>query len=404
MGKLSSFYQSIRYLCRLCGRVLPETRHTDERIFYEPGAHLFFGYYDVTPFSPDQSRLLAMRVKGPNVSPHDRDEPLEIGYYNLDEEETAFNKLAETPCWNWQQGCRLQWLPGHTDCVIYNTLANGSYVSVVQNVRSGEITQTLSQPIYAVDPAGRYTLSLNFSRLHHFRRGYGYHQLPDPGTDIPAPEDDGVFVLDISQNKSALVLSLKDIAGFENQGSPDHAFHYINHLEYSPDGKRIMFFHLFNDPAGKRRVRLMTADPDGGNLCCLHYDIRPSHYCWVDGETLLVTGENSAGDVRYILWRDQSEEIEIVGQTTLNEDGHPHVLSDSRIVSDTYPDIWGRQTLFVYDRKANTKRILNRIYHPPSYSGECRCDFHPRLNASGRLICFDHVYRGKRALCVRPYK
>ena len=66
---------------------------------YEKNANIFFGYYDVTPFSKDDKKLLYLRTEG---------EVADICILDLDSKEQ--NKISQTSLWNWQQGCRLRWV------------------------------------------------------------------------------------------------------------------------------------------------------------------------------------------------------------------------------------------------------------------------------------------------------
>ena len=81
----------------------------------------FFGYYDMSPESPDGTKVLVNKPRFIDHMPMVDDE-LEIGYIDLTAK--SFNKIAETHAWNFQEGCRLQWLSddfilfndrGHTD-------------------------------------------------------------------------------------------------------------------------------------------------------------------------------------------------------------------------------------------------------------------------------------------------
>ena len=70
----------------------------------------------------------------------------------------------------------------------------------------------LPRPVYAISHDGRQALSLNFARLHHQRPGYGYAGLPDPWLDLPEPEDDGIYQMDLESGESRLILSVAQAA------------------------------------------------------------------------------------------------------------------------------------------------------------------------------------------------
>ena len=106
------------------------------------GEQTFFGYYDKTPFSKDDSMILGTVAKCENKKPG-KDDLLLIGYYNI-ENPNVFNIVGETKSWCWQQGCRLQWYPkNETSLIIYNKIINNDYGAVIQNIKTREIIESL---------------------------------------------------------------------------------------------------------------------------------------------------------------------------------------------------------------------------------------------------------------------
>ena len=75
-----------------------------------PNSSVFFGYYDLNPFSLDSSKVLACVASDSNHPPR-VNQNLQVGYYDLEMQEKKFFKIGETSAWCWQQGCRLQWFP-----------------------------------------------------------------------------------------------------------------------------------------------------------------------------------------------------------------------------------------------------------------------------------------------------
>jgi hypothetical protein len=85
----------------------------------------------------------------------------------------------------------------------------------------------------------------------------------------------------------------------------------------------------------------------------------------------------------------------------LREDGHPSIgaADAAMMVTDTYPNRLGEQTLLVFDMTTNTAQNLARFYSPRG-RGETRCDLHPRWDFTGRRIAVDSAHNGERRLCV----
>lgn len=374
-----------RTSARLAGACFSCHPH-DAQVFSDPSGQIFFGYYDVSPLNGNNSVLLAMRAPAENISPHEAHPELEVGYFDLTRNDPEFHALGHTTTWNWQQGCRLQWFDEKEETVIYNT-AQGA---IIQNIRNAKTVGTYGRRIYALDHQRRFALGLDFARLHQFRRGYGYSNIPSSNA--------GITRTDLNGGEIKEILTLDQIRNFSPLPEMNGASHYINHLAFNPSGTRFMFFHIWTD--GKSRsLRLVTAALDGSNLNFPCPDIKPSHYTWMDDEQLLITGTKD-GKIVYATVQDKNSAYEIIESAHLNQDGHPSLLKNGTILSDTYPDIFGRQKVFLYRPENDKAEMLATFHSPNNFSGEMRCDLHPRLSLAQDKICVDIVRNGRRAMCL----
>ena len=86
-------------------------------------------------------------------------------------------------------------------------------------------------------------MTLNFSRLHHQRPGYGYAGVPDPWLHVPEPRDDGIYQMDLETGAQRLVIPTALLAETRRKPTMDGAVHRFNHLQFSPDGPRFIFLH-----------------------------------------------------------------------------------------------------------------------------------------------------------------
>lgn len=405
LAKIKSLIQSLRgSVSAGHKRLLSEVERTRDLnppsiLLADPEHHVFFGYYDINPFSADETKVLAMHVDAPLETP-DGHAVATVGYYGLSEPDRTFSPVGSTATWCWQQGCRLRWYPwdGH-QAIHYNALVDGGYGSIVQDIENGQVLHTLHHPIYDLDHTGNWGLSLNFSRLQRLRPGYGYVNLPDQSESDPCPADDGVWLVDISRDESALLFSLAQLAAIAPHDSMTDAQHYINHLSFSPSGDRFMFFHLWVDASGGRYSRLFTADREGSGLTLLNNTGHVSHYTWASDERLFVTTYVAPGQLRYVQYHPQTGFEGIVGLGQLTEDGHPTFAREEQmLVTDAYPDQFREQKLLLFDRKARTLRAMARHPLPKRFAGEVRCDLHPRLSKSERFLCVDVVAGDHRAV------
>lgn len=89
----------------------------------------------------------------------------------------------------------------------------------------------------------------------------------------------------------------------------------------------------------------------------------------------------------------------IVFPGILKKDGHPSYSPNGRyIITDTYPDKYGDQSLLLYDCRKDEVMVLDREFSSIRFNGEIRCDFHPRVSHSGKYICIDCIINSKRML------
>jgi len=369
----------------------------------------FFGYYDKCPWNASGRYLLAHRVAIPTRMLN-ADDAATLGIVDLGAGFT-FRAIGETTAWHWQQGAMLQWWPGDPEySVIYNVRTDDGFGAVIQDIRSRALRR-LPRPVAAVSHDGRTALSINFSRLADERPGYGYVGVPDPWRDVWAPEEDGIYAMDLETGRSELVISLARVRAFQPDGTMRDVKHWFNHLLFSPDDRRFIFLHRWRRPGGestdamhavaRHYTRMFTANPDGSGLFCLNDHEMTSHFDWRDPEHVLAFARRRGIGDAFYLFTDRSNEVTIVGARLLAHlgDGHCSYSPDRRwILSDTYPDREQKRLLYVYDPHADRRVDLGTFFSEPSWPIPCRCDLHPRWSREGRHVCFDSSHEGSRQI------
>jgi hypothetical protein len=63
-------------------------------------------------------------------------------------------------------------------------------------------------------------------------------------------------------------------------------------------------------------------------------------------------------------------------------------------MTDTYPDKSRNQNPYVFDVLRGTRHPLGHFASPTAYSGEWRCDTHPRSSRDGRSVVIDSPHGG----------
>ena len=360
--------------------------------------HHFFGYYDKSPWNASENLLLAHEADFNDRAP-DVEDSVAIGAVNL-EDDSRFVALARSHAWNWQQGAMLQWHPANAErWFVYNDRKNGQLASVVMDTDGNEV-ETYSRPIYAITPDGQSAYSLNFARLQTHRPGYGYAGCVDPWAESLHPEQDGIYRMNLDSRDAELIISLNQLANTQTRPDMREVYHWVNHIQISPNGRRIAFFHIWQVGEAGWRVRLYTANLDGSDLNCLLDTDFISHYDWLDDEQILVWAKHAETRGNFLLCSNKDNSSETIGNGVLIEDGHCSFSPDRQLVlNDTYPDVYGLRTLMLYRWRDGVRIDLARLYSPKErWWGEIRCDLHPRWNRSGDKICVDSVHSGERQM------
>jgi hypothetical protein len=363
------------------------------RVITRGPKHHWFGYYDKLEFDPTGRYVLGMEVDFEHRSPRP-DDAIKIGMVDLHDGD-RWIELGQTTAWCWQQGCMLQWLPGSKSKIVWNDREGGRYVCRILDVESREL-RTVSRAIYAISPDGRTAVSTDFHRLADTRPGYGYNGIKDPFADDPLPTETGVYRVDLESGESELILSYFDVARLGRPlATMEGAKHKFNHLLFSPTGERFVFLHRWRGPKG-RETRMLTAGPDGKNLRVIDDNGLTSHFIWRDGEHILAWSRQPSHDAAFYLFADSDEPSpQPVGPAAMPQDGHCSYLPGGEwILNDTYPDRDRMQRPYLYNVSTAKVVPLGAFESPPEYTGEWRCDTHPRFSPDGKKVVIDSPQKG----------
>lgn len=369
----------------------------------DSASEYFFGYYDKSPWDATEQYMLCMRAKDTCSEPDPKNEA-EILLIDT-QDKNAFRVLAKTHTWNVQQGCMAQWLgPDYSSKILYNDLRGGNYCSIVLDVISRK-ERVLPMPVYTVSADGKTALTLDFSRLHNLRPGYGYAALPEKTKGIALPNETCIWKMDIESGEVVELLKYTDFANFQPryEMQEEGSVHKVNHLMLSPNGKRFMV--LYRWFIGQRKyTRLITCNIDGTDMYLLSDDDMVSHCYWKDDEYIIAFENKHDGGTGYYLMKDKTQEYQRLWPQ-LSNDGHPSYCptDKSLVVFDTYPNRSRIQEVKLCrdtDIKGKDLKVIARVFSPFKYDNDTRCDLHPRWSRDGKKVCFDSVFEGHRGLYV----
>jgi hypothetical protein len=377
--------------------------------------HHFFGYYGVNAWDPTLAQHLALETTFHEHRPTARDRAT-VGL--VEAATGAFRPLGVTPAFNLQQGSMMHWIDaGHGAECTYNDWTGERLVSRAVNPRTGAVRtlapaaaagddgadiSTAGAAIAAVSPTAPLAIGLNFARMSKCRAVVGYDLLPDASLGAPHPEDDGLWQIDLASGEARLFLSIADLVRALPDPRTREGAAWCNHVYFNPSGTRFVFLCRIRR-AERWYDSLWTVGADGADLrCLLDYRYRTSHFMWMDDERLICSTD-VLGRMQFVWLPDGPGEIVPAAEGVMPSNGHACFSPGGEwLVTDAFHDEGGvRMGELMLVRLADeTKVPLGRFAHPPLFTGDIRCDLHPRWRPDGRAVTFDSVHEGSRQVYI----
>ncbi len=368
--------------------------------------HHWFGYYDKLEFDQENRFVLSNEVDFEGRTPT-ADDVIRVGMVDTQNAD-QWIELGKSNAWGWQQGCMLQWRPQSDSEVVWNDREGDKYVCRVLNVKTMQ-TRTLPHPIYALSPDGKWAITADFARIQRMRPGYGYVGLSGMYPQERAPENSGVWRMNLETGESQLIFSLADAAEIDHHGkSLSDKWNYFNHLLVSPDSNRFIVLHRWRDntgsgtsanPSGGFTTRMFTANMDGTDRFILDPSGSTSHFIWKGSDEVCAWTRPKGKKAGFYVFEDQTENVEIVGDAEMTQNGHNTYVPNTDnewILNDTYPDNKTReQSPYLFHVPSRRKVVLGNFRSPPEYTGEWRCDTHPRTSNDGKTVAIDSPHTGQ---------
>ena len=357
--------------------------------------HHFFGYYGINPWDKSGQFHLALETDFHTHRPVTSD-VANVGL--VDRETHDFILYAKTSAFNLQQGSMMHWIGEE---FTFNDWVDGRLVSRSLNPKTKKM-RTIHGAIAAVSLTTPIAIGLNYQRMAHCRSVVGYASKIEP-TEIKAqPEDDGLYLLDLQDGSSRLVLSIADVIATSEDERLVGGRAWFNHVLFNTDGTRILFFCRVRHERGFYSS-LWTVNPDGTDLeMQIPFGYRVSHFDWKTSTKILVSSD-IVDEMGFVEFSDGMRDFKPLGRGVLPNDGHASFSPDRQwLLCDTYPRGPARLAeLMLYDIAENRKIALGKFHHDEQFSGDIRCDLHPRWSSDGKTITFDSVHEGSRQIyCI----
>lgn len=365
--------------------------------------HHFFGYYGINPWDRTSRYHLALET---DFHTH-RPLPEDMAAVGLVDRYThQFTPYAKTSAFNLQQGSMMHWIANITTDdkhgvdteFTFNDWENGRLVSRALNPTTGAV-RTIQGAIAAVSPTAPHAIGLNYGRMAHCRAVVGY-ATDNTSDDVEAqPEEDGLYQLNLQDGSAKLVLSIADVIRASADERVVGKRTWFNHVLFNTDGTRLLFFCRVRQETGFY-TSLWTVNPDGSDLeMQIPFGYRVSHFDWRTPTQILVSSD-IVGEMGFVEFTDSARDFTPIGRGVLPNDGHASFSPDRQwLLCDTYPRGPERLAqLMVYNIAENRKIVLGEFHHETQFTGDIRCDLHPRWAPDGKTITFDSVHEGSRQI------
>ena len=353
------------------------------------GKICFFGYYDKKQMSSDLKYFLFLRVNFQDREPEENDKAeIFIGEY----ETKKYEKIDDTHAWNFQQGCMLGWLSDQD--IIYNIRVEKEFLSKVYNIRNGK-TRIIDRPVSCIFPQKKIALSLNFSRLAKWRPGYGYEGGIDKYENEKWPENDGIYFVDLEENKYKLIVPLSKMLEFRKEKEIKNSYGWFNHTLFNRDGTRFCFVNRWKENLSQpHKTRFITSDIYGKEIYDLIDSYLISHFDWKNEKEIVVWAEID-GEEGFWIIEDKTGKYKKI-ENMQKEDGHCSFSKDEKfILYDTYP-INNHQYLKIFDIEKGKEISVGKFYSLPEIEDSpIRCDLHPRWE-NNDIITIDSTHEKYR--------
>ena len=350
-------------------------------LFSIPKNHIFVGYYDFNPIDEQDNYLLCNKV--------DENNKCTVGFFEINSKNIQFKSIQKTECWSWQLGARLKWSTKYQKSFYFNYFSKEK--KIFQTIRysiNEKKFHYFENCFFDINYNEDKKLFLNFNRLENFRPGYGHKIKIDKQNYLNNPEDDGIFIQDINQkqNKVKLLISIYEIAELENS-SKKKIQHYFNHLSFNPTGNKFLFFDCWTEDK-KRRTKIFISNLNGNYYYIEDLEIA-SHYLWLSDTEILIYFKPVNKTVGFYIYNINLKTLALQSFMQKN-DGHPHLLKKNRVLIDTYANRLSFRKLYFYNTEKKKKLLIGEFFTSKKFiTGEMKCDLHPRISNTNRLISLD---------------
>jgi len=365
--------------------------------------HHFFGYIgqcQTIPWNATGRYVLGLEIDTIDRMP----EPAEAATVILVDthRNNRILRVDKTHAWNPQQGTMFYWNPLAAETQFFfndRDVKTGKVFTVLYDLEKKKRVREYrydDTPIGngGVAASGAAFLGLNYGRLARLRLVTGYPGALDWSKDDPAPDNDGIFMVDVKSGKKRLLVSYRQLAEQLKQrmGTIRNTGLFINHTLWNRRGDRVYFF-VRGGWSGQRGERINTpcsihADGTGLTLHEMHIGGHPE---WAEGSLLI--GRQGKNQILYDV-----DKKKVVGQLGTPEifpkpEGDISLSPSGKWFVNGYKK--GNKNYYAVYRRSDGAFARSKGLDKGSYGGDIRIDPAPRWNRTNDAILVPGIARNK---------
>lgn len=363
--------------------------------------HHFFGYIgqcQTIPWNASNRYILGLEIDRIDRMPKP-DEAATIILIDT-QDNNKILRIDKTHAWNPQQGTMFYWNPLAADTQFFfndRDVETGKVFTVIYDIKEKKRVREFrydDTPIGngGVSADGSAWLGINYGRLARLRLVTGYPEALDWSKDEIAPENDGIFIVDIKSGGKRLLVSYLQLETELKKRNPslDHTGLFINHTLWNRDANRVYFFvrggwSKTMKNKGSRINTPCSINADGTGLI-LHDQFIGGHPEWAEGNLIIGIEKNKDGD-KQVLYNVDTREI--VGQLG-NPEMFPKPEGDVSLSPDGnwFVNGYGKsgKNYYAVLRRSDGAFTRSEGIDKGEYSGDIRIDPAPRWNRTNDAI------------------
>ncbi len=360
------------------------------------GKHHFFGYIGqcrTIPWNESGRYILGLEVDSIHRMPYP-EEAAKVFVIDT-RKENKIIYLDETHAWNHQQGTMFYWNPNAAETEFFfndRDVKTGKVFTVLYDVKK---KKRIKEYRYEDSPVGNggvawdgsFFMGINYGRLARLRLVTGYPDALDWSKEEVAPENDGIFKIDIKTGEKELLVSYRQMEDeirkfdkdFKNTGL------FINHTLLNREGNRLYFFARAGwgkwDNKTNRTNVAFSVHLDGSKLT-RHEQHIGGHPEW--GEGSLLIGREGKNQIFYDV--DSKKVVKQLGTAEIfpNPEGDISLSPDGNWFANGYKK--GSENVYTVYRLSDDQYVKSEGVYKGDFSGDIRIDPAPRWNRSNDAI------------------